>query len=191
MNSDCFGDHRCAGGVGNAAPAPAQAGRLASTAYGCDPNRGPYLGYAGPYAHSAYWYGYPADCGASITCTLDLHITAIGTADPDISIIGMTAGVVIGKVALSLGTTASRCLSVSLVRERLQAQRAQMVDMIDYFHAQPEEVRRFIFKAMADAGQDDKRQVAVKQLIRDKFGDRYTEQEVRYLWHAALYMAFK
>jgi hypothetical protein len=28
---------------------------------------------------------------------LDLHITAIGTADPDISIIGITAGIVIGK----------------------------------------------------------------------------------------------
>jgi hypothetical protein len=30
---------------------------------------------------------------------LDLHITAIGTADPDISITGITAGIVIGKVA--------------------------------------------------------------------------------------------
>ena len=31
------------------------------------------------------------------TFTFDLHITAIGTADPDISIIGITAGIVIGK----------------------------------------------------------------------------------------------
>ena len=31
------------------------------------------------------------------TFTLDLHITAIGTADPDISIIGITAGIVIGR----------------------------------------------------------------------------------------------
>ena len=31
------------------------------------------------------------------TFTLDLHITTIGTADPDISIIGITAGIVIGK----------------------------------------------------------------------------------------------
>jgi hypothetical protein len=50
----------------SAIAAPAQAGRLASTSYKCDPNRGPYPGYAGPYAHSAYWYGYPAECGASI-----------------------------------------------------------------------------------------------------------------------------
>ena len=31
------------------------------------------------------------------TFTFDLHITAIGTADPDISIIGITAGIVIGR----------------------------------------------------------------------------------------------
>src|SRR5215469_1773475 len=31
------------------------------------------------------------------TFTLHLHITAIGTADPDISIIGITAGIVIGR----------------------------------------------------------------------------------------------
>ena len=31
------------------------------------------------------------------TFTLDLHITAIGTADPDISIIGITARIVIGR----------------------------------------------------------------------------------------------
>jgi hypothetical protein len=44
-----------------------------------------------------------ADAVAS-TFTLDLHITAIGTADPDISVIGITAGIVIGKVAQSLPT---------------------------------------------------------------------------------------
>ena len=38
------------------------------------------------------------------TFTLHPHITAIGTADPDISIIGITAGIVIGKVAQSLPT---------------------------------------------------------------------------------------
>jgi hypothetical protein len=38
------------------------------------------------------------------TSTLHPHITAIGTADPDISIIGITAGVVIGKVAQALPT---------------------------------------------------------------------------------------
>ena len=53
---------------GIAAPAPAQAGRLASTPYGCDPYNGPYPGYAPPYAYTAYIYGYPKDCGgASIT----------------------------------------------------------------------------------------------------------------------------
>ena len=83
---------------GIAAPAPAQAGRLASTPYGCDPSGGPYPGYAPPYAYTAYIYGYPKDCGgASIYFYFDLHITAIGTADPDISIIGITAGIVIGR----------------------------------------------------------------------------------------------
>ena len=33
---------------GIAAPAPAQAGRLASTPYGCDPSGGPYLGTRDP-----------------------------------------------------------------------------------------------------------------------------------------------
>src|SRR5262249_8889123 len=50
---------------GIAAPAPAQAGRLASTPYGCDPSNGPYPGYAPPYAYSAYIYGYPKDCGGA------------------------------------------------------------------------------------------------------------------------------
>ena len=45
------------------APEPAQAGRLVSTPYGCDPSGGPYPGYAGPYAYAAYHYGYPPDCG--------------------------------------------------------------------------------------------------------------------------------
>jgi len=48
---------------GITAPAPAQAGRLSP--YGCDPNNGPYAGYAGPYAYSAYYYGYPKDCGGA------------------------------------------------------------------------------------------------------------------------------
>jgi len=48
---------------GTAAPAPAQAGRLASTPYGCDPSGGPYPGYTGPYAYAASYYGYPPDCG--------------------------------------------------------------------------------------------------------------------------------
>jgi hypothetical protein len=48
---------------GIAAPAPAQAGRLASTPYGCDPTGGSYPGYAPPYAYTAYYYGYPPDCG--------------------------------------------------------------------------------------------------------------------------------
>ena len=50
---------------GIAAPAPAQAGRLASTPYGCNPINGPYAGYTGPYAYSAYYYGYPKDCGGA------------------------------------------------------------------------------------------------------------------------------
>ena len=53
---------------GIAATAPAQAGRLASAPYGCDPSDGPYPGYAPPSAYAAYWYGYPRDCGGpSIT----------------------------------------------------------------------------------------------------------------------------
>jgi hypothetical protein len=66
-----------------------------------------------------------------------------------------------------------------------------MGSVLDYFHAQPEEVRLFIHEAMADAGQRDEAQVRVRTLIQEKFGDRYTEQEVGYLWYAALYMAFK
>ena len=49
---------------GLAAPTPAQAGRLASTAYRCDPG-GAYPGYTPPYAHAAYYYGYPPDCGGT------------------------------------------------------------------------------------------------------------------------------
>ena len=50
-----------------ALPAPAQAG-LASAGYGCDPYGGRYPGYAPPYAYTAYYYGYPPDCGGlSIT----------------------------------------------------------------------------------------------------------------------------
>jgi len=49
--------------LGTAAPAPAQAGRLASTPYGCDPSNGPHPGYTGPYAYAASIYGYPPDCG--------------------------------------------------------------------------------------------------------------------------------
>ena len=45
--------------------APAQAGRVASTPYRCDPIDGPYPGYAGPYAYAAYYYGYPRDCGGT------------------------------------------------------------------------------------------------------------------------------
>lgn len=53
---------------GIAGSASAQAGRLASTLYGCDPTGGPYPGYTPPFAYAAYQYGYPRDCGgASIT----------------------------------------------------------------------------------------------------------------------------
>ena len=48
---------------GIAATAPAQAGRSASTPYGCDPRDGAYPGYTPPSAYAAYWYGYPRDCG--------------------------------------------------------------------------------------------------------------------------------
>jgi hypothetical protein len=52
---------------GVAALAPAQAG-LASARYGCDPYGGRYPGYTQPYAYTAYYYGYPPDCGGlSIT----------------------------------------------------------------------------------------------------------------------------
>jgi hypothetical protein len=46
-----------------AAPAPAQAERLAPTSQGCDTTGGPYPGYMGPGAYAAYYYGYPPDCG--------------------------------------------------------------------------------------------------------------------------------
>jgi hypothetical protein len=49
---------------GIAAPTPAQAGRLASTAW-CGSSDDNYAGYAPPYAYAAYYYGYPADCGGT------------------------------------------------------------------------------------------------------------------------------
>jgi hypothetical protein len=74
---------------GTAAPAPAQAGR-------CDPYSGPYPGYTGPYAYAAYYYGYPRIAEALVSTFLStFRITAIGTADPDILIIGITVGIVI------------------------------------------------------------------------------------------------
>jgi hypothetical protein len=82
---------------GIVAPAPAQAGRLASTPYGCDPSGGPYPGYAGPTPIRHTTTVTPRIAELASTFTLDLHITAIGTADPDISIIGITAGIVIGR----------------------------------------------------------------------------------------------
>jgi hypothetical protein len=48
---------------GTAASAWAQAGRLAAAQSKCDPTGGPYPGFVGPYAYSAYYYGYPPDCG--------------------------------------------------------------------------------------------------------------------------------
>jgi hypothetical protein len=51
---------------GIAAPASAQAGRLSSTPYGCDPIGGSYPGYAPPYAYTAYYYGYPRNCGSTV-----------------------------------------------------------------------------------------------------------------------------
>src|SRR5262249_60639042 len=50
---------------GIAASAPAQAGRLASTRYGCDPSGGPYPGYAPPHAHTAVIFGFPHDFGGA------------------------------------------------------------------------------------------------------------------------------
>jgi hypothetical protein len=52
--------------LGIATPAAAQAGRLASTPYACDPSGGPYPGYSSPYAYAAYYYGYPRNCGGTI-----------------------------------------------------------------------------------------------------------------------------
>jgi hypothetical protein len=46
----------------------------------------------------------PRSAELASTCISDLHIVAIVTADPDISIIGMMAGIVIGKVAPFLPT---------------------------------------------------------------------------------------
>jgi len=65
-----------------------------------------------------------------------------------------------------------------------------MGEILDYFLAQPDEVRLFINKAVAAAG-EEKAQVQVKTLIQEKLGDRYTERQVDHLVYAAMYMAFK
>lgn len=59
----------------------------------------------------------------------------------------------------------------------------------DYIHAQPEDVRRFIFKAMYDRSPEERG--AVRVLIQEKYGDRYTEEEIDRLYDAALYLASK
>jgi len=65
---------------------------------GASPPAGPTLGtrHPTPMRHIITVTPRIAEEVAS-TFILDLHITAIGTADPDISIIGITAGIVIGR----------------------------------------------------------------------------------------------
>jgi hypothetical protein len=72
---------------------------------GVTPARGPTRGtrHPSPMRHIATVIPGIAGAPAS-TFTLHPHTTAIGMADPDISIIGITAGIVIGKVAQSLPT---------------------------------------------------------------------------------------
>ncbi len=48
------------------------------------------------------------------TFTLHPHITAIGMADPDISIIGIAASIVVGKVAQSLPTQVAGAAQIAL-----------------------------------------------------------------------------
>ena len=72
---------------------------------GVTPARGPTRGTRHPSPMRHIVTVTPAIAGApASTFTLHPHTTAIGMADPDISIIGITAGIVIGKVAQSLPT---------------------------------------------------------------------------------------
>jgi hypothetical protein len=72
---------------------------------GATPATGPTLGTRHPTPMRHIITVTPGIAEAlAFTFTLHLHITAIGTADPDISTIGITAGIVIGKVAQSLPT---------------------------------------------------------------------------------------
>jgi hypothetical protein len=48
------------------------------------------------------------------TFTLHPHITATGTADPDISIIGIAASIVVGKIAQSLPTQVAGTAYIAL-----------------------------------------------------------------------------
>ena len=75
---------------------------------GASPPTGPTLGTRDPTPIRHIITVTPRIAELASTCTLDLHITAIGTADPDISIIGIIARTIIGKVAPSLLTQLSR-----------------------------------------------------------------------------------
>ena len=77
-------------------PHRAQAGRLASTYRGATPTEGPTLGTRDPTPIRHIITDTPRIAEPASTCTLDLRMTAIGPADPDISITGINAGIVSG-----------------------------------------------------------------------------------------------
>ena len=63
-----------------------------------------------------------------------------------------------------------------------------MGDITDYFEAQPDDVRRFILKAMSDAGGDGRDKASVRMLMQERFGDRYAVDQLDTLWTAALWI---
>lgn len=61
-----------------------------------------------------------------------------------------------------------------------------MGSVVDYFHAQPEDVRRFIFKVFNDVSYDERWHT--ESLLQEHLRDRYTEEEIHQLWYAAVWM---
>jgi|RhiMetdeSRZDD1v2_1073273.scaffolds.fasta_scaffold1901396_1 hypothetical protein len=57
-----------------------------------------------------------------------------------------------------------------------------MKSVIDYFHAQPNEVQQVVFQAVET---DRDRALTI---IREKLGDSYTDQQLSFLWTAAAWI---
>jgi hypothetical protein len=57
-----------------------------------------------------------------------------------------------------------------------------MKSVIDYFHAQPNDVQQVVLQAVEA---DRERALTI---IREKLGDSYTEQQLSFLWTAAAWM---
>jgi len=87
---------------------------------GAIPSTGPTLGTRGPTPIRPIITVTPRIAEELVSpFTLDLHITAIGTADLDISVTGMTAGIVIGK-AIVVANNRTCGVTVILSGQRIE-----------------------------------------------------------------------